>query len=1101
MSKLIGRKPVEVNISSPKQNHIPFYNETTRLWETRNINGFITGSNTFFGDQTITGSLFISGNVIAKNLEGVVSSSNQVTGSLDFRYILVGSITQTTWDNIANKPGGIVSGSSQLTSSYDERYVLSGSITQTTWNNIAEKPPGIISASSQLNGTTINSLTGSFNGTFVGDGSGLSGIIAEGSGVQIQSGSTTLGTAGTIRFTGSNFTVDLNSSTASISIEIPNVGSGIALDTVNFAQHSQSVAAQTWSFTHNLENQHPVITVYDSNNQVIQPLRIEALTSSSLDVVFSTARTGYIVASIGGVSTMGTSKRLSQTSNSATWSFQHNVGDRYPVFEVYDAGGNVMIPSRIETIDSGLANIYFPYPTTGTAIASVGGGLPSISSSYEGYTLQVQSGFPVWTSIISASVASAVSASNVLYANVGNKPTLVSGSTQITLSSTTGYSTFSSSLDTRLDNLEEFSSSLNTTFATDVELSSVSGAFATSVSASNANISALSASVSTVTGDFSSSVATSFSQSNYNISLLSSSIDVRLDGIEANYATTGSNTFKGTQVFSGSLFVTENLVVFGSSSLINVTASAVSVGTNTIVLNTSSPAVRFGGISVADSGSGGGTSGSLFWDSLNNNWLYQHPLGGAESAMSAVLISGPKNSGSLGDEVHITPGKIMVAVGDDHIGDSIMTQTGNVITLAGDLITTGVISGSISATNGVVSGSSQLTSSYDLRYVISGSITQTTWDNIANKPSGIVSGASQVTESLDFRYRQVGTPISFAELTEKPTLVSGSLQIKNYGDIVTTGSNQFNGNQIITGSVTISGSLNINDANIDNSRYLHVQSTGATTWTVNHNLEYDYPSVTIWDSTGNVIIPDSIVRVSNNQLTIGFISNESGWAHVSVGGISTGQADRFLYTQATTASTWTINHNLNYKYVNVNVYDNNDEMLLPQSVTATNANTTTLVFAIPTSGNAILSKGGARTTSAFTEFGNGVYGLSGSLNVTGSIVVSGDVDAQNFNTTSDVRLKTNLEVITGALDKVEQLNAYTYDWIEDYNNEGVRQIGLVSQEVQKVQPELVHEKEVVVGNVTERMLLLDYSKVNTLLIGEVKELSEKVKQLENKIGE
>jgi hypothetical protein len=604
-----------------------------------------------------------------------------------------------------------------------------------------------------------------------------------------------------------------------------------------------------------------------------------------------------------------------------------------------------------------------------------------------------------------------------------------------------------------------------------------------------------------VTGDFSSSVATSFSQSNYNTSLLSSSIDVRLDGIEANYATTGSNTFKGTQVFSGSLFVTENLVVFGSSSLINVTASAVSVGTNTIVLNTATPAVRFGGISVSDSGSGGGTSGSLYWDSLNNNWLYQHPLGGGESAMSAVLISGPKNSGSLGDELHITPGKIMVAVGDDHIGDSIMTQTGNVITLAGDLITTGVISGSIAATNGVVSGSSQLTSSYDLRYVISGSITQTTWDNIANKPSGIISGAAQVTESLDLRYRLVGDDITFAELTQKPALVSGSLQIKNYGDIATTGSNTFVGDQIITGSVTISGSLNINNANIDNSRYLHVQSTGATTWTVNHNLEYDYPNITIWDSTGNVIIPDSIVRVSNNQLTIGFISNESGWAHVSVGGISTGQADRFLYTQATTASTWTINHGLNYKYVNVNVYDNNDEMLLPQSVTATNANTTTLVFAIPTSGNAIISKGGARTTSAFTEFGNGVYGLSGSLNVTGSIVVSGDIDAQNFNTTSDVRLKTNLEVITGALDKVEQLNAYTYDWIEDYNNEGVRQIGLVSQEVQKVQPELVHEKEVVVGNVTERMLLLDYSKVTTLLIGAVKELSEKVKQLENKIGE
>ena len=85
MSKLIGRKPVEVNISSPKQNHIPYFNESTRLWETNNINTFITGSNTFNGDQTISGSLFISGNVFAKNLSGVVSGSTQVTGALDLQ--------------------------------------------------------------------------------------------------------------------------------------------------------------------------------------------------------------------------------------------------------------------------------------------------------------------------------------------------------------------------------------------------------------------------------------------------------------------------------------------------------------------------------------------------------------------------------------------------------------------------------------------------------------------------------------------------------------------------------------------------------------------------------------------------------------------------------------------------------------------------------------------------------------------------------------------------------------------------------------------------------------------------------------------------------
>jgi len=62
---------------------------------------------------------------------GVVSGSQQLTSSYDTRYVVSGSITQTTWDNIASKPGGIISGSSQLTSSYDSRYSLSGSATST----------------------------------------------------------------------------------------------------------------------------------------------------------------------------------------------------------------------------------------------------------------------------------------------------------------------------------------------------------------------------------------------------------------------------------------------------------------------------------------------------------------------------------------------------------------------------------------------------------------------------------------------------------------------------------------------------------------------------------------------------------------------------------------------------------------------------------------------------------------------------------------------------------------------------------------------------------------------------------------------------------
>jgi uncharacterized coiled-coil protein SlyX len=217
-------------------------------------------------------------------------------------------------------------------------------------------------------------------------------------------------------------------------------------------------------------------------------------------------------------------------------------------------------------------------------------------------------------------------------------------------------------------------------------------------SASVASVTSLSASVASVTGDFSSSVATSFSASAYNVSASNAVQDVRINQLASfsgSYATTGSNIFYGTQVFTGSLYVTQDLIVQGSSSLQYITASAVDLGTNTIILNNDSPAVRFGGISVVDSGSSQAT-GSLFWDSLENHWISVRPSSSTEVANSAVLIYGPVNTGSLGDETLLTPGKIMVALGEDHIGDSIITQAtdGSKISVTGGLDVTGEISAS-----------------------------------------------------------------------------------------------------------------------------------------------------------------------------------------------------------------------------------------------------------------------------------------------------------------------------------------------------------------------------------------------------------------------
>ena len=50
----------------------------------------------------------------------------------------------------------------------------------------------------------------------------------------------------------------------------------------------------------------------------------------------------------------------------------------------------------------------------------------------------------------------------------------------------------------------------------------------------------------------------------------------------------------------------------------------------------------------------------------------------------------------------------------------------------------------------LISGSSQLTASFDQRYTLSGSITQTTWSNISGKPLGIVSQSTDLTSLNQF---------------------------------------------------------------------------------------------------------------------------------------------------------------------------------------------------------------------------------------------------------------------------------------------------------------------------------------------------------------
>ena len=111
--------------------------------------------------------------------------------------------------------------------------------------------------------------------------------------------------------------------------------------------------------------------------------------------------------------------------------------------------------------------------------------------------------------------------------------------------------------------------------------------------------------------------------------------------------------------------------------------------------------------------------------------------------------------------------------------------------------------------------------------------------------------------------------------------------------------------------------------------------------------------------------------------------------------------------------------------------------------------------------------------------------------ISGSIYVTGDVVAYS---TSDERLKDNIELISNPIEKVNKLRGVEFDWNDkSMFRAGKHDYGVIAQDVEKVLPELV--KETHTG-----YLGVDYDKIVGLLIEVVKEQEKRIKELENKVG-
>lgn len=135
--------------------------------------------------------------------------------------------------------------------------------------------------------------------------------------------------------------------------------------------------------------------------------------------------------------------------------------------------------------------------------------------------------------------------------------------------------------------------------------------------------------------------------------------------------------------------------------------------------------------------------------------------------------------------------------------------------------------------------------------------------------------------------------------------------------------------------------------------YLHTQNSPLQVWVINHNLGKKYVCCEFYDENNNRLTPVTITATNANTLTVDFGEAKVGRASILVGP----NGFYFEYTNGAPSNSWVINHNLNTKYVNFQLYNTSDVAISATTVTATDNNTLTASFGGLTDGYAIVTIG------------------------------------------------------------------------------------------------------------------------------------------------
>jgi hypothetical protein len=421
----------------------------------------------------------------------------------------------------------------------------------------------------------------------------------------------------------------------------------------------------------------------------------------------------------------------------------------------FNVSGDITLGGTITIGDTTSDNIVFNADLSSSLIPNNDNSfdLGSTSSKYRNvYATSISGAIASTNGVVSGSsqVIGILSSLNSFSASNGNTSLNSYTSSQDTKNST--LATYTGSIDGKFTTLQTLTASYSSSIG-------LINSFTSSQDTKNTTLATTSGSL--ITSQSNATIAVS------NLNTFTSSVNGHITDINSktgSYAKTNvSNIFSTDQTITGSLYISANLIVQGSSSINVISQSTLSIGTNLITVNAQNPSSRFAGLAVIDSGSSPARSGSWLFDSINDNWIMIHQ--NAATITSSVALLGAETYNNIGGETYPTLNRLVKGLGYEHIGDSNISDTGTEISLnsltsvTGSFVVSGGITGSIRSTNGVVSGSSQILGGSGI------------WSGSAQLPSGIISGSSQLTSSF-----------------------------------AVTGSNTFTGNQIITGSLIITGS-------------------------------------------------------------------------------------------------------------------------------------------------------------------------------------------------------------------------------------------------------------------------------------------------------